>query len=253
MLKHWIVKRQVFHVEHNMITEWELKNNIDLGFEKENFLEKYARLICRANRRFNLTGLKTEQDILIDLVLGSIEPFIHLNVPRGTKFVDIGTGAGIPGIPIAVFHDDLIGVLIDSNGKKISFVKNVVRDLFLENVRVVQGRAEILARSGLRNEFDLVLSRALAPVSVVAELAAPMLVQGGLLYVYSDERIEELPGPVIEHLKRMGMSALDEHERVRFGLADVNMAFIKKGATPETFPRRMSAIKREAKRYRGRM
>jgi 16S rRNA (guanine527-N7)-methyltransferase len=239
----------VFHVEHDIIRDWKLKSNIDLAHEKENVLERYAFLICSANRRFNLTGLKTEQDILADLVLGSIEPLIHLNVPRGTRFLDIGTGAGIPGIPIAVFHDGLAGVLLDSNGKKISFLKSVIQDLSLENVRVLQARAEMLARTGMRSAFDLVFSRALAPLSIVAELAAPMLVLGGLLYVYSHERMEELPAQMIAHLKSMGMSPLDAHERVRFGLADGNIAFIKTDVTPDTFPRRMSAIKGNAKRY----
>ena len=236
-------------MEHSILREWEQKNNIQLGIEKEKLLWEYAELVYHANKRFNLAGLKTRDDILINLVLGSIEPLLHLDVPRGTLFADIGTGAGIPGIPVAIYHDELAGVLIDSNGKKISFVKKVIRDLLLDNVQPLQERIETAARTRLRNAFHIVFSRALGSISVVAELAAPMLVSGGLLYVYSHERAEDLPAPVAEHIGSLGMSALSIHKRARYGLSDVNMVFIKTGATQDTFPRNMSAIKRDLNKF----
>jgi 16S rRNA (guanine527-N7)-methyltransferase len=235
-------------VERSILQEWERDNVIKLGSEKENKLLRYAELIYEGNKKFNLTGLKTKRDILIKLILGSLGPLVSFNVPRGTTFADIGTGAGIPGIPIAVYFEHMRGSLIDSNNKKISFIKRVMRDLNLDTVQILQGRIEELAHGPLRDRFHIVFSRAFQNIPIVAEMAAPMLASGGLLYIYSNERAEDLPARVIDHIRLLGMAVVHSNEYYRYGLGDANILCKKTGITKSIYPRKIPVIQRDMKK-----
>jgi len=235
-------------VERSIIKEWEHDTNIKLGITKENKLLQFAELIHEGNKKFNLTGLKTKKDILTKLILGSIEPLNNFTVPRGTSFADIGTGAGIPGIPVAIYFEHMRGSLIDSNNKKISFLKQVIRNLNLDNIQILQGRIEELAHGQLRDIFNIVFSRAFYNISIVVEMAAPLLVSGGLLYIYSNDRVENLPEKVIDHIKQLGMAVINSNEYNLYGLRDLNLLFKKTGTTKSIYPRKMPAIKRDAKK-----
>ncbi len=235
-------------MEHDIIREWEHVRHIDVGAFKRELLLKFAALIHEGNKRNNLTGLKTKEEILSKLILGSIEPILNFNVPRGTKFADIGTGAGIPGIPIAICFGDMTGVLIDSNNKKISFLKQVVRDLNLENVCPLLGRVEELGREQLRGAFNLVFSRAFGHALILAELSAPLLVQGGVLFIYSSDQVKDLPEKVIDNIQKFGMRVIESSAYCKYGLEEANLLMEKNGSTDLIYPRRMAAIKRNMKR-----
>jgi 16S rRNA (guanine527-N7)-methyltransferase len=130
------------------------------------------------------------------------------------------------------------GSLIDSNNKKISFLKQVIRNLNLDNIQILQGRIEELAHGQLRDIFNIVFSRAFYNISIVVEMAAPLLVSGGLLYIYSNDRVENLPEKVIDHIKQLGMAVINSNEYNLYGLRDLNLLFKKTGTT----------IKRDAKK-----
>ena len=127
-------------MEHELLLEWKNKHGLILDSNKEEKLITYAGLIYETNKKFNLTGFKTIKDIIINLIIGSLDPLFSLNVPRGTLFADIGTGAGIPGVPLAIFNDNWRGVCIDSNRKKISFVKSVIKECGIDNLEAYNGR-----------------------------------------------------------------------------------------------------------------
>jgi 16S rRNA (guanine527-N7)-methyltransferase len=231
-------------VEHDVIKDWEHNNHVELGVAREELLIRYAALIHEGNKRYNLTGLKSSEEILCKLILGSIEPLLNFIVPRGTKFADIGTGAGIPGIPIAIYFGDAIGALIDSNNKKISFVNQVIHHLNLDNVYALQGRAEELAHKQLRGTFNMVFSRAFGHISIVAELAAAFVVPGGLVYMYSNDRVQDLSEQVIDHIGKFGMKMINPKEYGLHGLKEINLLMEKTGVTNSIYPRKMPAIKR---------
>jgi 16S rRNA (guanine527-N7)-methyltransferase len=107
-----------FHVEHLFD---KLKKKGFLEQKQVELMKKYSSLVFEENQKFNLTGFKTMEEIVTELVISSVDCVDFSNVPRGTSIADIGTGSGVPGIPLAIAYPDLEFSLVDSNQKKASF------------------------------------------------------------------------------------------------------------------------------------
>lgn len=135
----------------------------------------YQALLSDWSRAFNLTAVRDPEEMVVRHLLDSLA--IHGWIPAG-RIADIGTGAGLPGIPLALALPDRAFVLVDSVGKKVRFVRHVCRALGLDNVRPVQARLEEYRSE---QKFDAVIARALAPLERLAPLAAPLLSAGGCL------------------------------------------------------------------------
>jgi len=135
----------------------------------------FVALIEKWNKAFNLTAIRDQDEILRLHILDSLTvlPFI-----TGEKIIDVGTGAGLPGIPLAIFMPSVQFTLLDSNSKKTRFVQQAILELNLKNVEVVHGRVESLARNG---EYDAVLSRAFASLSDIMLLTDYLLQSEGVL------------------------------------------------------------------------
>ena len=135
----------------------------------------FVALIEKWNKAFNLTAIRDRDEILRLHILDSLTvlPFI-----TGEKIIDVGTGAGLPGIPLAIFMPSVQFTLLDSNSKKTRFVQQAILELNLKNVEVVHGRVESLARNG---EYDAVLSRAFASLSDIMHLTDYLLQPEGVL------------------------------------------------------------------------
>jgi len=135
----------------------------------------FVALIEKWNKAFNLTAIRDQDEILRLHILDSLTvlPFI-----TGEKIIDVGTGAGLPGIPLAIFMPSVQFTLLDSNSKKTRFVQQAILELKLKNVEVVHGRVENLARNG---EYDAVLSRAFASLSDIMHLTDYLLQPEGVL------------------------------------------------------------------------
>jgi 16S rRNA (guanine(527)-N(7))-methyltransferase RsmG len=238
-------------VEHTELRDWAAERQIEIDSHTEELLLNYAYLIYSTNKKYNLTGLQSLHDIIVNLIIGSIEPFRSIHVPRGTIFADIGTGAGIPGIPLAIYYKAWNGVLIDSSNKKISFVNSVIRDLNLENLDSRCGRIEELARGTMREALDIVVSRALGEMYFVMEAGAPFLKKGGFLYIYSKLGQDDMPQLLIEHGRRLGLSLMNLGKYDYYDIEQSGIIFLKTHVTDIKFPRNMAAIKREIKKYLG--
>ena len=178
----------MFHVEHYH-QETLMKYPGISTKDKTDILEQYGHLIHETNNRFNLTGLKTIEDITNTLIISSLIPFSAINVPRGTLIADIGTGAGIPGIPLSILIKSATFTLFDATNKKIEFITDVITKLGIDNARAINGRIEELGRDELyRETFDWVVTRAMAEPFMATELGAPLLKTGGYLYLYASEK-----------------------------------------------------------------
>ena len=131
-------------------------------------LRQLLEELAHWNRRFNLTGITDLESMVSHHVLDSLAVHRHL---QGASIADVGTGAGFPGLPLALVNPERRFSLIDSNGKKVRFVSHAVRTLGLVNVEPLQARVE-----GLRPErpFDTVLARAFAPLPQLLEAVAPL-------------------------------------------------------------------------------
>lgn len=144
----------------------------------------------RWNRRINLTAIRDLDEMVGGHILDSlaVRPML-----RGPAIIDIGTGAGFPGLPLAIVEPAMAFVLLDSNGKKISFVRHIIGELGLENVEAVKARAEDYAPG---KRFDTVIARALATVPRLVELAAHLVGEDGQLLAlkgkYPAEELEAI-------------------------------------------------------------
>jgi 16S rRNA (guanine527-N7)-methyltransferase len=141
---------------------------------------QYAAEILRWRARINLTGLRTPQAILRHGFLDSLACLAALR-PGDLRVVDIGSGAGFPGLPLALARPDLEVALIEANRRRHSFLAHACRSLGLRNVRCHHGRAELLAHDPeLRGRFDVAFARAVRRLEEAAGLAAPFLRAGGV-------------------------------------------------------------------------
>jgi 16S rRNA (guanine527-N7)-methyltransferase len=167
----------------------------------------YIGELKKWNRRINLTSLTTDRDIAVKHFLDSltITPFLQ----GAARVLDIGTGAGFPGLPLKIFAPSIEILLLESSQKKCSFLRHIVRGLTLAGVEIVHGRAEdkkMIERYS--SSFDLVLSRALADLPTSLQLARPYTKRGG--------RIVGMRG-------RQGEQERDETDWKAFGLQLIEM------------------------------
>lgn len=202
-------------------------------------INQFINLIYENNRKFNLTGFKNIEDITNKLVNDSVIDLSLICVPRGTLVADMGTGSGVPGVVLAILNSEAQFVLLDSNQKKCAFIKDVCSELKIDNVTVNAVRIEEYARDH-RNTFDVVVSRAFAPVLCNMELGLPMLKKNGVLYIYSHYLYDSLSAQLREFCSLLGGEGIETPYRE-------GVTVKKTAETPLLYPRNYPVIKRESR------
>ncbi|MES9870088.1 MAG: 16S rRNA (guanine(527)-N(7))-methyltransferase RsmG [Sedimenticola sp.] len=148
---------------------------VDLSNQQQGLLLDYLALLLKWNNAFNLTAVRDPAEMVARQLLDSLS---ILDMVRGPRVLDVGTGPGLPGIPLAIALSDANFTLLDSNGKKTRFVQQAKTALGLSNVEVVNGRVESFRPE---NPFDTVTSRAFAALPKMAQLTAHLLAGDGQL------------------------------------------------------------------------
>lgn len=213
---------------------------LSLSADQESRLDRYLALVDEWRGRVQLTGADAAAAPAV-LVVGAlcVVPF----VPQSGALVDLGSGAGVPGIPIAVLHPRLRVVLADSARKKVAFLEIAVRELGLANVDVAQARAEDLGRDAAHRErYDVVTARALAPVRVLAEYALPLLRIGGEAVLPKGRGARDEVRAAARALDLLGGEAAVHAPRTRFCSPVVVLR--KAAPTPPAYPRRAGTPQR---------
>lgn len=155
-------------------------------------LAGFRNLILDWSRKFNLTALLEAESIDGRLIAESLRLAPFLPVRPGLRAIDVGTGAGIPGIPLAIARPDIAFTLVDSTGKKIRFVELVSAELGLANVTAIHNRSELLAHDPVhREQYDIGLARAVTQLAALAELILPFLVIGGRALLPKGEEVTD--------------------------------------------------------------
>jgi len=200
--------------------------------------ELYFRRLIEANRTTNLTRITSEEDAANMHFFGAIELLKYIELPQCAQVIDIGTGAGFPGIPLKLARPDIALTLLDSAGKKTAFVRDTAAELGID-ATVLHARAEESAHTDLRERFDLCVSRAVAALPVLAELCLPFVKVGGAFAAWKGEKhAEELRdagraiivlGGKVSSLQPAGQGAI--------------IVVQKKKPAPDIYPRRFSKIK----------
>lgn len=160
--------------------------------EQHKQLTTYRNLVLDSNRKFNLTALRDTDSIDNRLIGESLRLLPFLPSGEHLRAVDIGTGAGIPGIPLAIVRPDVGFTLIEATGKKARFLELVVTELGLTNVTPLHDRAEIVARDPVyREHADIVVARAVTQLAALAELSLPFLRIGGRALLPKGEKLDD--------------------------------------------------------------
>ena len=164
--------------------------NIQVSEQQKDQLIELVNLLNKWNKAYNLTSVRDPQEMLVKHILDSLVVSPYL---QGDRFIDVGTGPGLPGLPLAIINPDKQFVLLDSLGKRISFIRNAVLKLRLTNVTPVLSRVEEYQPE---EKFDGVLSRAFASLKDMTEWCHHLLSSDGLFYalkgIYHQEEVQNL-------------------------------------------------------------
>lgn len=149
---------------------------------KADILSAYADILIETNAKFNLLGKVTENDIVVKHILDSVSGAKYVNSAKNV--IDIGTGAGFPGFPLAVCLPDVKFTLADATEKKIDFISKTAQTLGVNNINAICGRAEEMAHTRMRESFDVCTSRAVASLNKLCEYCLPFIKCGGHMVSY---------------------------------------------------------------------
>lgn len=144
-------------------------------------LTVYDRLLVEWNTQMNLTALTEPRDVALKHFADSLAVLKYADIPMGASVIDVGTGAGFPGLVLRIARPDIRLTLLDSLHKRLVFLDAVCRQLGIDDVGLVHARAEDAARGDLRDTFDVAVSRAVAPLNILAEYTLPFVKVGGRL------------------------------------------------------------------------
>ncbi|WP_371375716.1 16S rRNA (guanine(527)-N(7))-methyltransferase RsmG [Sporomusa aerivorans] len=204
-------------------------------------MESYYRLLVEWNQRMNLTAITEPHEVAVKHMIDSLSCYRADIFTAGASVVDVGTGAGFPGVPLKIFRPELCLTLMDSLNKRLTFLREVVNTLPLVGVDLVHVRAEEAGRSKLYREvYQIAVSRAVARLNVLCELCLPLVKTGGWFIALKGAHYEEEVREAAKALSVLG-GRIEAVQPVSLpGLADKRaVIYIRKAAsTPEIYPRK---------------
>ena len=204
-------------------------------------LDTYYEMMIETNKSLNLTAITEFSDVLVKHYIDSVSIVRDMDMSQELSVIDVGTGAGFPGMVLKIIFPSLNITLFDSLQKRLKFLDEVIRTLDLKNINTCHGRAEEAGHlPGMREQYDLCVSRAVANLQVLSELCLPFVKVGGKFVSYkSDKGSEELASSkhALEvlggSLVKEDIFTLEDNEMVR------NLIIIeKKKECPKTYPRK---------------
>ncbi len=214
-------------------------------------LDAFAEFMAETNRSLNLTRITEPGEIVTGHYLDCLTCLGALDVMPNAQVIDVGTGAGFPGIPIKIVRPDLRVTLIDSTFKKIKFLSDVVQRLGLKNIELLHARAEAIAHEkGHRERYDVAYSRALAETTVLVELCLPLVKVDGRMVAQKSTNVAEEVDAAKPIIGQLG-GRVEKTIRTRIPHTDIERQLVvirKTKPTPVQFPRSYSRMAGEKAR-----
>lgn len=237
------MEREEFYEE---MLEKSSKLNINLTVEQLNKFYKYMEMLITWNEKINLTAIIEPHEIILKHFIDSLTLDKYLK--NNENLVDVGTGAGFPGIPISIVRKDIKITLVDSLNKRLNFLNEVIKELKLENVETVHSRAENLGQDiKYREKFDISTSRAVANLSTLSEYLIPLVkVNGQAICMKAGDAQEEIKNAQ-NAIKTLG-GQVNKIEEFCLPDSDINRTIIiieKKCSTKKCYPRKAGIPSKE--------
>ena len=213
----------------------------------QQFLSYYEMLIEK-NKVMNLTAITEKEEVIDKHFIDSISFNKAMDVTRSLKILDLGTGAGFPGIPLKIAYPNLEITLLDSLNKRIKFLDEVIEALGLEGISTIHGRAEDYAKqASYREQFDICVSRAVANLATLSEYCLPYVKEGGCFISYKSGSVEEELEQSKKAIFELGGKV---KEVIAFTLpeTDIERTFVvieKVRKTPKKYPRKAGLPSKE--------
>lgn len=234
-----------------------LKIGFDLTDQQEEQFKTYFTMLVETNKVMNLTAITEWDDVVMQHFCDSALPCKSVktlqkalesnDASHPVRLLDVGTGAGFPGIPLKILYPDVEMVLLDSLQKRVKFLNNVIDACHLEKISAVHARAEDGARdANLREGFDLVVSRAVADLPILAEWCLPFVKVGGSFTAYKSRNIEDEESRSIKAIKTLG-GAKPFVDFVPLPDTEITRSFVtirKTKPTPKAYPRKPGMAKK---------
>lgn len=206
----------------------------------------YMRILQKWNENINLTTIIKDEDILQKHFIDCLTILPYIN--KKSNLIDVGTGAGFPGIPIKIVKQDIEVTLLDSLNKRVNFLQEVITNLNLSNIKTIHGRAEDSGKNpNLREKFDVAISRAVAPLNILVEYLMPLVKKGGQCICMKGNNIEEELKSSKKAIDILG-GELEKVDEFYLPQSDIkrNIIVIRKiKDTPSKYPRKAGTPSKE--------
>ena len=201
--------------------------NISLSKEQIDLFLQYYEQLIEKNKVMNLTAITDYEEVVKKHFLDSLSITKIIDLSKITKIIDVGTGAGFPGIPLKIAFPHLEVVLLDSLNKRVKFLNEVCQNLHLENIKAYHGRAEEYGRKReFREQFDLCVSRAVANLSTLSEYCMPFVVMNGYFIPYKAGNVDEEVKQADNAIKKLG-GTIENKEEFLLPDSDISRVMLK--------------------------
>ena len=237
--------------DRDRLVAWGEENNLEITGRQADQLDRYAQLLVEWNEKMNLTAITDPEGVLVKHLMDSLTVLRSLPAAgEKVRLIDVGTGAGFPGIPLAVMREELELTLLDSLNKRLVFLEAVCRALGLE-ARCVHARAEEAGRQKAhREKYNVATARAVAALPALCEYCLPLVVPGGVFLAMKGPDGEREVQEAASAIKVLGgkLSGIDEWQLppVEGEAAERKILRIQKiSPTPDRFPRQAAKIAKQ--------
>lgn len=213
--------------------------------QTEQFFE-YMNLLIEWNKKMNLTAIIEPEEIILKHFIDSMT--ILKNIENGAKIVDVGTGAGFPGIPLSIMKSDLKITLVDSLNKRLIFLQEVVHKLQLKNVEIIHARAEEFGQNKkYRENFDIATSRAVANLATLSEYLIPLVKVGGKVVAMKASELQQEVEDAKKAINILGgkIEKIEEFNLPQSNIGRTIVTIKKEKQTPNKYPRKPGTPSKE--------
>lgn len=216
-----------------------LKMDIELSEEQYNQFYKYMNILIEWNKKINLTAITEPKEVVLKHFVDCLA--IAKYIDKNKTIIDVGTGAGFPGIPLKIYRKDLEITLVDSLNKRINFLNEVINQLNLKEIKAIHGRAEELGKNKkYREQFDVATSRAVANLATLSEYLIPFVKNGEKVLFMKTLEVEEELEKAKKAIKVLG-GKIENVNKFYLPNSEIGRSVVivrKEKETPNKFPRK---------------